>query len=100
MTERQDTSLLGRWAMPEKIARPILWLASDEGSFITGAALMVDGGLSIIWGAPIRRATPPRRCKSCRGRGSRRMLAAGGNTARLSGPIATLGSQPLRESAH
>jgi meso-butanediol dehydrogenase/(S,S)-butanediol dehydrogenase/diacetyl reductase len=47
-TERQDTSLLGRWAMPEEIARPILWLASDEGSFITGTALMVDGGLSII----------------------------------------------------
>jgi 2-hydroxycyclohexanecarboxyl-CoA dehydrogenase len=47
-TERQDSSLLGRWAMPEEIARPILWLASDEGSFITGATLMVDGGLSII----------------------------------------------------
>ena len=46
--ERQSTSLLGRWAAPEEIARPILWLASDEASFITGAALMVDGGLSIM----------------------------------------------------
>ena len=46
-TERQDTSLLGRWASPEEIAWPILWLASDEASFITGATLMVDGGLSI-----------------------------------------------------
>src|SRR5258706_4665909 len=45
--ERQDTSLLGRWASPEEIAWPILWLASDEASFITGATLMVDGGLSI-----------------------------------------------------
>jgi 2-hydroxycyclohexanecarboxyl-CoA dehydrogenase len=46
--ERQTTSLLGRWATPEEIAWPILWLASDEASFITGATLMVDGGLSII----------------------------------------------------
>ncbi|HUQ28127.1 MAG TPA: SDR family oxidoreductase [Usitatibacter sp.] len=45
--ERQDTSLLGRWASPSEIAWPILWLASDEASFITGATLMVDGGLSI-----------------------------------------------------
>jgi 2-hydroxycyclohexanecarboxyl-CoA dehydrogenase len=45
--ERDDTSLLGRWATPEEIAAPILWLASDEASFITGATLMVDGGLSI-----------------------------------------------------
>jgi meso-butanediol dehydrogenase/(S,S)-butanediol dehydrogenase/diacetyl reductase len=47
-TERQDTSLLGRWATPEEIAWPILWLASDEASFITGATLMVDGGLSVV----------------------------------------------------
>jgi meso-butanediol dehydrogenase/(S,S)-butanediol dehydrogenase/diacetyl reductase len=40
--------LLGRWATREEIAWPILWLASDEASFITGATLMVDGGLSII----------------------------------------------------
>jgi meso-butanediol dehydrogenase/(S,S)-butanediol dehydrogenase/diacetyl reductase len=47
-TERQSTSLLARWATPEEIAWPILWLASDEASFITGATLMVDGGLSIM----------------------------------------------------
>jgi 2-hydroxycyclohexanecarboxyl-CoA dehydrogenase len=47
-TERQTTSLLGRWATPEEIAWPILWLASDEASFVTGATLMVDGGLSAI----------------------------------------------------
>jgi 2-hydroxycyclohexanecarboxyl-CoA dehydrogenase len=46
-TQRQDTSLLGRWAEPKEIAFPILWLASDEASFITGETLMVDGGLSI-----------------------------------------------------
>ena len=47
-SERQTTSLLGRWATPQEIAWPILWLASDEASFITGAALAVDGGLSIM----------------------------------------------------
>ena len=41
-------ALLNRWAAPEEIAYPILWLASDEASFITGSALMVDGGLSAI----------------------------------------------------
>lgn len=45
--QRNDTSLLGRWAGPEEIAAPILWLASDEGSYITGTTLMVDGGLHI-----------------------------------------------------
>jgi 2-hydroxycyclohexanecarboxyl-CoA dehydrogenase len=47
-TERQTTSLLARWATPQEIAWPILWLASDEASFITGTTLMVDGGLSIM----------------------------------------------------
>jgi len=47
MTQRQDTSLLGRWADPIEIAFPILWLASSEASFITGTTLVVDGGLHI-----------------------------------------------------
>ena len=47
-TERKDTSLLGRWAAPEEIAWPILWMASSEGSFITGSTLVVDGGLHIV----------------------------------------------------
>jgi meso-butanediol dehydrogenase/(S,S)-butanediol dehydrogenase/diacetyl reductase len=47
-TERSDNSLIARWASPREIAFPILWLASDEASYITGATLMVDGGLSIM----------------------------------------------------
>lgn len=47
-TQRQDTSLLGRWASPDEIAWPILWLASEEASFITGTTLMVDGGLHVM----------------------------------------------------
>jgi len=37
-------NLQKRWADPREIAHPILWLASDEASFVNGAALMVDGG--------------------------------------------------------
>jgi NAD(P)-dependent dehydrogenase (short-subunit alcohol dehydrogenase family) len=37
---------LGRIADPEEIARVIAFLASDEASYITGAALPVSGG----WG--------------------------------------------------
>jgi 2-hydroxycyclohexanecarboxyl-CoA dehydrogenase len=38
--------LLNRWATPEEIAYPILWMASNEASFITGTILPVDGGLT------------------------------------------------------
>jgi NAD(P)-dependent dehydrogenase (short-subunit alcohol dehydrogenase family) len=35
---------LGRWASVEEIAESILFLASDRSSFVTGHALVVDGG--------------------------------------------------------
>ena len=37
---------LGRISQPGEIAKAILFLASDEASFITGACLPVDGGLT------------------------------------------------------
>ena len=46
--QRSQDNLLGRWAEPREIAFPILFLASDESSFITGATLMVDAGKSIL----------------------------------------------------
>jgi 2-hydroxycyclohexanecarboxyl-CoA dehydrogenase len=42
--EAEDGCLLGRWADPREVAYPILWLASDEASYVTGSVLMVDGG--------------------------------------------------------
>ena len=38
---------LGRVAQPEEIAQAILFLLSDAASFITGAAIVADGGLTI-----------------------------------------------------
>jgi len=35
---------LGRWAAPSEIAAAIAFLASEDASFITGTALVVDGG--------------------------------------------------------
>jgi NAD(P)-dependent dehydrogenase (short-subunit alcohol dehydrogenase family) len=33
-----------RWGMPEELAAAVVFLASDESSFVTGAAIPVDGG--------------------------------------------------------
>ncbi|MBH2747213.1 SDR family oxidoreductase [Serratia marcescens] len=38
---------LKRLAMPEEIAQAALYLASDASSFVTGTAMLVDGGVSI-----------------------------------------------------
>lgn len=38
---------LGRPGLPEEIAAGILWLASDESSYVTGTELVIDGARSI-----------------------------------------------------
>ncbi len=37
---------MGRVGSPQEIAQVVLFLASDEASFITGADLAADGGLT------------------------------------------------------
>ncbi|MGA8160227.1 MAG: SDR family oxidoreductase [Acidobacteriaceae bacterium] len=44
-----STIPLARWGEPEEVARAVLFLASDDSSYINAAELMVDGGLT---GAP------------------------------------------------
>lgn len=39
---------LARMADPSEIAAAALWLAGDESSFVTGAALVVDGGYTAL----------------------------------------------------
>lgn len=36
--------VMKRWADPKEMAYPLLWLASEEASYITGSNIMVDGG--------------------------------------------------------
>jgi NAD(P)-dependent dehydrogenase (short-subunit alcohol dehydrogenase family) len=37
---------MGRMGTPDEVADAVLWLASDESSFVTGTILTVDGGMT------------------------------------------------------
>jgi NAD(P)-dependent dehydrogenase (short-subunit alcohol dehydrogenase family) len=38
---------IGRVGTTDEVANAVVWLCSDQASFVTGAALPVDGGLLI-----------------------------------------------------
>ncbi|HCV27390.1 MAG TPA: cyclopentanol dehydrogenase, partial [Dehalococcoidia bacterium] len=44
--ERVGKTPLGRMGLPKDIAYGILYLASDESSFVTGSELVIDGGMT------------------------------------------------------
>jgi 2-keto-3-deoxy-L-fuconate dehydrogenase len=46
--EMASTQLLKRMGRPEEIAAAALYLAADESAFVTGSALVIDGGMSAV----------------------------------------------------
>jgi 3-oxoacyl-[acyl-carrier protein] reductase len=39
---------LGRFGEPDEIASPVLYLCTENASYCTGSALIVDGGYSVL----------------------------------------------------
>ena len=41
-----DRIPIGRFAEPEEMARPILWMCSDDASYLSGELMVVDGAMT------------------------------------------------------
>jgi len=49
----------GRRGQPVKVADAVVFFASDESAFPVGSEFIIDGGMSNLWGAAARSASPP-----------------------------------------
>jgi NAD(P)-dependent dehydrogenase (short-subunit alcohol dehydrogenase family) len=47
LEELSNMAAMGRIAEPEEVGRAIVWLCSDEASYVTGQTLVVDGGTQL-----------------------------------------------------
>ena len=45
--KRQERTMLGRWGSVQDLVGPVVFLASDASSYITGQTIYVDGGWSV-----------------------------------------------------
>lgn len=48
LEEHGQSAPIGRAAKPNEIAEVIAFLASDKASFLVGAVVMADGGMSVV----------------------------------------------------
>lgn len=53
------TNLVGRNGLPADVAAAAVWLAGDDAAFVTGATLVVDGGLTAAQGLNPSAGEPP-----------------------------------------
>ena len=41
-----DSIPIGRWCEPEELAKTVMFLGSEDASYITGAEIHIDGGMT------------------------------------------------------